>query len=37
MMENYGRYMELELLEKYREQELPLSLLKKKGIKSVQG
>lgn len=32
-----GRYMELELIEKYDEQQLPLSILRQNGVKSVQG
>lgn len=34
---NYGRYMELSLLTKYDEQQYPLSKLRERGLKSVQG
>lgn len=35
--ENYGRYMELQLLEKYENQKLSLEILKDHGLRSVQG
>lgn len=35
--ENYGRYMELELITKYKENKFTLENLKQNGLKSVQG
>lgn len=34
---NYGRYMEIELLDEYEEKELAYKKLKENGLKSVQG
>lgn len=34
---NYGRYMELELVKKYKNNQYPFEIIKQKGVKAIQG